>query len=114
MNGGKCILTLSNTFVCACTQTFTGKLYDLLIKFFYSNNHYNIINFSCDELVNFCASSPCPTNYYCANSAQGYACYPSTIISSVCSSNPCLNDGVCETTNNIAYTCKCKFGYVGN
>ena len=74
-----------------------------------------ILYYRCDELINFCASQPCPANYYCANSASGYACYPATVTIAIspCSSNPCLNDGACEIGLDNSYSCKCKFGYVG-
>ena len=103
MNGGECLVDLSNSnqFICTCNNEFDGD--------------------RCQNRISPCLTSPCFNKATCVESTDGgfeCACLPgftgmlcNTDINE-CENNPCENNGVCNDGVN-SFTCSCPPEFSG-
>ncbi|XP_038064211.1 fibrillin-1-like isoform X3 [Patiria miniata] len=104
LNGGTCYVVGSN-FNCVCLAGYSGT--------------------TC-QFVNACSpNNPCQNGGRCYQSSVGSSRYTcecqfgytgtncETVVPTACSTNPCLNNGVCVVTGQTTYSCNCISGYSG-
>uniref|UniRef100_A0ACB8EYY2 Uncharacterized protein n=1 Tax=Sphaerodactylus townsendi TaxID=933632 RepID=A0ACB8EYY2_9SAUR len=76
------------------------------------------IGLGCNSEADMCETNTCPQPHFeCITINSGYGCQcrnreSCQIQSSLCSSNPCHNNGTC-TESAGQYICKCQLGHVG-
>ncbi|PIK61425.1 putative fibropellin-1 isoform X2 [Apostichopus japonicus] len=108
LNGGLCLASSPTTVTCQCSIGFVGP--------------------RC-QYKGACSSFPCQNNATCYNAYQpqrdlpDFACecrgvYRGLICNETadpCSSNPCLNGGIClKNVNGDVFVCICPVGYTGD
>ena len=106
-NGAKCIESIS-TYVCTCTNGFTGS--------------------DCRTNIDECYSMPCKHSGTCTDGVAGYTCacisgwrsLNCNVDDDECFSRPCQNFGSCDDSNTKttiktgSYVCTCIKGFTGS
>ncbi|XP_071945103.1 uncharacterized protein [Antedon mediterranea] len=130
-------------FVCECTEDYEGEFCDKELdpcspQPCQNNglcNKIDSLTYECDctegylgdncEIDNPCLPSPCENGAACnvvAGQASGFVCdctqeYTGDYCEKAvdpCSSQPCLNNGICDKIDSIIYECRCTNEYLGD